>query len=295
MAQFHFNAREVEPDQGGIGAIPAGWYKTMVTKTEMKPTADGAGQYIAMVLQVLDGTYKGSNFFTNFNVINNSEKAVEIGRKQLSALCHATNVLDMTDTDQVKNIPFFTRVKKTDAVMDEQDPTKVKYQEKNETTGFRNINDQAAVAKAAETAQQIAKNQAASGAASTQQQRPPMQPQQQPAYQAPVQQPMQQPQFQQPMQQPVQQPVQQPMQQQQFQAPQTQQPQQQFQAPQQQMQQPVQEVGGQPAWAAAPQQPWGAAAPAQQTQQQQQPQATPEQQAAYQQAQTMAPPWGAQQ
>lgn len=291
MAQFHFNAREVEPDQGGIGAIPAGWYKTMVTKTELKPTADGGGQLISATIQVLEGTYKGSNFFTNFNVINNSEKAVEIGRKQLSALCHAVNVLDMTDTDQVKNIPFFTRVKLTPAVMDEQDPTKVKYQEKNETTGFRNINDQAAIAKAAETAQLIAKTQVVNGGSPAPQQRPQMQPQQQPAFQAPVQQPMQQPQFQNQMQQPVQQ----PMQQQQFQAPQMQQqPQQQFQGAQQQMQQPVQQVAGQPAWAAAPEQPWGAAAPAQQTQQQQAPVATPEQQQQYQQTQMAAPPWGAQ-
>jgi hypothetical protein len=293
MAQFHFNAREVEPDQGGIGAIPAGWYKTMVTKTELKATGDGTGQMIAAVIQVLEGTYKGSNFFTNFNVVNNSEKAVEIGRKQLSALCHAVNVLEMTETDQLKNIPFFTRVKLTPAVMDEQDPTKVKYQEKNETTGFRNINDQAAIAKAAETAQAAAK--AVSGAAQpAAQARPAMPPQQPPMQQAA---PQYMPPAQQAPQQQFQAPPMQQAPQQQFQAPQMQQPvqQPQFQAPQQ-MQQPVQQQqapAGQPAWAAAPEQPWGAAAPAQQAQQQQQPQATPEQQAQYQQTMQAPPPWGA--
>lgn len=145
MTAFIFDASKVEPDQGRIGALPKGWYKTMVEKTELKLTNDGAGQIFNVMFTVVDGLHKGAKFFNGFNVVNNSEKATEIGHKQLSALCHAVGVLQMTDTDQIKNIPFFTRLKFVAAEMDPQDSTKVKYEEKNEPTAYRNINDQAAI------------------------------------------------------------------------------------------------------------------------------------------------------
>jgi hypothetical protein len=147
MTAFVFDATQVEPDNGRVGAIPKGWYPAMVEKTEIKPTTGGTGAYIAVQFGVVDGAYKGSKIFTNFNIQNDNEKAVEIGRKQLSSLCHAVNVLQMTDTDQLKNKPFFIRVKHVPAEMDPQDPTKVKYEEKNEPTAYRSANDQAALAE----------------------------------------------------------------------------------------------------------------------------------------------------
>jgi hypothetical protein len=297
MAQFQFNARDVEPDQGRKGAIPAGWYKTMVTKTELKPTGSGEGMMIAVSFQVAEGTYKGAMFFNNFNVQNPNEKAVEIGRKQLSALCHAVNVLEMSDTDQLKNIPFFTRLKLTPAVMDDQNPGVVKYEEKNEPSAYSNLNDQAAIAGAAKTASatQAAAKPAGTApgtippAANVIPPQQPMAPAQQ--WQANAQQPMAP---QQPSMQPQQMQLQFQAPQQQQQAPQFQAPAQQFQtAPQQQAPQQFQPgaVQGQPDWAAAPQQPWGApqaAAP-----QQVAPVMSPEQQAAYAASQAAPVPWGA--
>lgn len=145
MTAFNFDATKVEPDQGRVGAMPKGWYKTMVESTELKPTSNGNGQFVSVMFGVVEGPHKGSKFFNNFNVVNESEKAVEIGHKQFSALLHAVGVLVMTNTDQIKNIPFFTRLKFVAAEMDPQEPTKIKYEEKNEPTAYRNINDQTAI------------------------------------------------------------------------------------------------------------------------------------------------------
>lgn len=192
MTAFIFNAREVEPDQGRVGAIPAGWYATMVEKTELKPSSGGTGQLIAVTLGVIDGPNKGSKIFTNFNVVNDNEQAVTIGRKQLSALCHAVNLFNMQDTDQLKNTPFYTRVKVTPAVF-KDDGVSILYEEKNEPTAYRAQNDQSA----AEQAKKLAMGGAAKPAVQTP--APMQQPVQQPVYQQPVQQ--QQPVYQQPVQQ----------------------------------------------------------------------------------------------
>lgn len=257
MTAFIFDATKVEPDQGRVGAVPKGWYKTVVEKTELKPTEGGNGQYIAVMFGIIEGPYTGSKFFNNFNVAHaTSEKAVEIGHKQFSALLHAVGVMQMTDTDQIKGIPFFTRLKHVAAEMDPQDPTKVKYEEKNEPSAYRNINDQAAseAIKAQATAGvgQAAKpaTPPAAMAPPPQQQTqwapPPQQQQapQQPAYQPPQQQQMQQQapvQQQQQWQPPTQQqPWSDPNAQPQQQAPVQQQQQMQQQPPQQQQQAPNQ-------------------------------------------------------
>lgn len=265
MTAFIFDATKVEPDQGRVGAMPKGWYKTMVEKTERKPTSDGTGEYISVMFGVIEGNYKGSKFFNNFNVVNSSEKAVEIGHKQFSALLHAVNVLHMTDTDQIKSIPFFTRLKFVEAEMETgaDGVPRVKYEEKNEPSAYRNINDQAAIEAISKQQTGAGGNQAAAKAPQAPPQAPPV---------GATQQQWAQPQQQQ------QQPPQQPQQQQQWAAPVQQQPapvqqQQQWAAPPQQQQQqqpaPVQQQA--PSQAPAQAQPWQAPANAQPWQPQQQP------------------------
>lgn len=141
MAQINFNAREVQPDEGRVGPIPAAWYSMAATELKLEPTKDGQGSKISAKFQVLEGTYKGSTVFHNFNWQNSSEKAQLIGRAQFSALCHAVRVLDVNTTEQLLNIPFKARVKVTPAVMENGAE---KYAAKNEISAFKDINDAAA-------------------------------------------------------------------------------------------------------------------------------------------------------
>jgi hypothetical protein len=239
MGQFNFDARSVEPDQGRVGALPAAWYPVMADETEIKPTSGGDGAFLNVRYTVLDGPYKGSKCWHKFNTKNNSEKAVEIGFKQLSAFMHAINVLQIQATEQLQNIPLFVKLKLVPAEL-EADGVTIKYEAKNEITAFRSVNDSAA--------QAAYKAQGAVVAAPAKVNLPPVQTAPA-AMQAAT---WQQPEAQQPWQQPAQAPVQAPQQQvQQFAPASTQAPQQQQQAqPQQQAQwqQPAADPNAQPSW-----------------------------------------------
>lgn len=138
MTAFTFDARTVAPDEGRVGAIPAGWYPVMGDQAELKPTSNGDGAYINFRCAVQDGPYKGTFVYHRFNTKNASDKAVEIGYKQLSALCHAIGVLTIENLAQLLNRPFFVKLKHVAA--DGQ------YDAKNEITAFRPVSDAAAQA-----------------------------------------------------------------------------------------------------------------------------------------------------
>lgn len=139
MAQIQFNARTVEPDTGIPDPVPAGWYNVMADQSSMEATNDGNGAYLEVRYTILDGQYKGRKLFSRFNVRNNSAKAVEIAYRQLSALCHAVQVYEMQDSQQLHGIPLKLKVSLREARRDEQ--TGKQYEASNEVKAWKHINE----------------------------------------------------------------------------------------------------------------------------------------------------------
>ena len=54
-----FDANEVDPTTT-FDPLPAGKYVAAVTESEMKPTKSGAGKYLQLTFQILEGEYKGT-------------------------------------------------------------------------------------------------------------------------------------------------------------------------------------------------------------------------------------------
>ncbi|WLY87250.1 hypothetical protein [Vibrio phage vB_VibM_83AMN] len=131
MANFQFNAQDHQPDLGAMGAVPAGWYDVSVDETDISATNSGTGSYIKARFNILNGDYAGQKIWHNFNVQNENDKAVEIGMGQLSALCHAINVLSFTQTEQLHGIPLKVRTKIEKGNGDHQDQSRI--------TAFRDI------------------------------------------------------------------------------------------------------------------------------------------------------------
>ena len=131
MASFNFNAANVAPQQS-FAPIPAGSYVAQITESEIKPTKNGTGQMMNLTFEVLDGQYKNRKVFGRINVVNQSAEAERIGQSQLSALCHATGVMQLQDTVQLHNKPIKIKVK---VRVDESG----KYDDQNEVTGFESI------------------------------------------------------------------------------------------------------------------------------------------------------------
>ena len=110
MATINFNASEVEPSST-FDAIPAGKYLAVVADDEMRDTASGTGRYLQLQFDIIEGEYSGRKLWARLNLENANPKAVEIARKELSAICRAVKVMQLHDTVQLHNIPLVITVR----------------------------------------------------------------------------------------------------------------------------------------------------------------------------------------
>ncbi len=105
-----FNATQVEPTTS-FEPLPAGKYLAAITESAMKPTKSNNGNFLELTFQVLDGEYKNRFVWARLNLNNPSDKAVEIARSELSAICHAVGVMQPRDSVELHNLPLTITVK----------------------------------------------------------------------------------------------------------------------------------------------------------------------------------------
>lgn len=100
-----FDATTVEPG-GSFDPIPAGEYDAIIADSELKKTTKGNGEYLKLKLQVLNGQFQNRIVFDNLNIHNPNEKAQQIARGNLSAICRAVGVLTPKDSSELHNKPL---------------------------------------------------------------------------------------------------------------------------------------------------------------------------------------------
>ena len=108
-AQINFDATTVDPDTG-FDPVPAGDYTAMIIGSEIKPTKAGTGMYLQLVWQVCDGQFAGRRIWDRINIQNPNQVAEEIGKKQLSSICHAVGVLRVIDSGELHDRPCALKV-----------------------------------------------------------------------------------------------------------------------------------------------------------------------------------------
>jgi len=92
-----FDANQVEP-MGSREVLPKGDYLAIITSALKKQTKAGNGHYLAVEFQILtEGQYKGRKLWTNLNLDNPNQTAVNIARAELSSICRATGVMTLAD------------------------------------------------------------------------------------------------------------------------------------------------------------------------------------------------------
>lgn len=106
----NFDATQVQPSQA-FDVLPAGKYKVHVVDSDMKPTKNGDGQYLWLELDIVDGPHQGRKLWDRLNIVNSNAQAVEIAQRQLSALCHATGKLNVSDSQELHFIPVIATVR----------------------------------------------------------------------------------------------------------------------------------------------------------------------------------------
>lgn len=109
MASINFDASTVEPSES-FDVLPKGKYLGMAVASQIKPTKSGSGEYLEITFEVIDGRFKGRKVWERLNIRNSNKKAEEISQRQLSALCRAIGVLNLSDTDQLHNVPVMLDV-----------------------------------------------------------------------------------------------------------------------------------------------------------------------------------------
>jgi hypothetical protein len=118
-----FDANTVEP-RTAMDPIPAGKYLAMITASEMKPNKSSTGQFLELVLTILEGEYKNRQLWARLNLSNPNELAMKIAKAELSAVCRAVGVLTPNDSVELHNLPLVIKVrckkrKDTDEIVNE--------------------------------------------------------------------------------------------------------------------------------------------------------------------------------
>ena len=110
LSGYNFDASTIEPSSS-FDPIPAGWYKAIISASEIKPTRDGYGEYLSLTLQVIEGQYANRLVFARLNLKNANDKAVDIARKDLAAICRAVGVMSPKASEELHDKPLMIKVK----------------------------------------------------------------------------------------------------------------------------------------------------------------------------------------
>ena len=106
-----FDCRSVEPATGGGNQLPLsdakGW-PVIITGTDIVGVKgkENSAAFILLNLLIIDGEHKGVEGTYRINYFSDNETAARIAKEQLSAVGYVTNVFQLSDTEQLKNIPF---------------------------------------------------------------------------------------------------------------------------------------------------------------------------------------------
>jgi len=106
-----FNAHTVEPAGPAVSQLPIsgsdGW-PVIVSASEFKASKSGNGTngYLELTLSIIEGEHKGQTGAYRLNLFNENAQTVDIASRQLSAICHVTGQMMISDSAQLHNIPF---------------------------------------------------------------------------------------------------------------------------------------------------------------------------------------------
>jgi len=130
MASINFDASTVAP-QASSGPVPAGTYLAQCVDSDVQPLKSGNGTGLKLTFEIIDGQYKGRRIWENLNIQHSNDDTQRIAQSQLSALCHAVNVIKLQDTAALHHKPVTIKVVVREA--------KGEYQASNNIKGYESV------------------------------------------------------------------------------------------------------------------------------------------------------------
>lgn len=127
MPVLAFDSTQHE-DMRTYKAVPKGDYPMEIVASEMKETKDKSGEYLKLEIEIISGQYKGSRVWTNLNLKNKSQTAVDIAQRELATICRAVGKPKVQNSEELHKIPFIGSVGIS--------PAKGQYPESNKMDGY---------------------------------------------------------------------------------------------------------------------------------------------------------------
>jgi hypothetical protein len=90
-----FDPRAHEGTQA-MQSIPQGWYLAHIVEAEVRDAANGNGNYLLTVFEVLEGDFLHRKIYQNITLANASQQAVEIGKRLLTDVYTACGITEPT-------------------------------------------------------------------------------------------------------------------------------------------------------------------------------------------------------
>jgi len=85
-----------------FGMLPEGRYVVAITKTEIRSSMSGTGQYLAVEFTVQEpAEYLGRTIRIRVNVLHDNPIAREYAKAELAAICMACGKTKISDTDEL--------------------------------------------------------------------------------------------------------------------------------------------------------------------------------------------------
>jgi hypothetical protein len=95
---------KTKEQQQGFDPVPNGEYTVQCDEAELKHTRSGNGQYIKCRFKIIEGEFLERKIFLNFNIANDSQKAVEIGLGQLKSFLKCSTKSEIEKLTDVSDL-----------------------------------------------------------------------------------------------------------------------------------------------------------------------------------------------
>lgn len=130
----NYDASQHDPNKA-LDPLPPGWYPMQIVASSVEKTQNGQGQYLKLEFEMIESAapqLKGRKAWDRLNLWNQNAQAVDIANRTLSAICHATGVMQVQDTEALHHKPLAVKVKVR--------PAEGEYEPQNEVTGYDAFN-----------------------------------------------------------------------------------------------------------------------------------------------------------
>ncbi len=109
LAGFDASMQEEWRPSGGV--IPDCEVLAVIDQSEEKTNKKGTGSYLELRFEVIEGPSNGRKLWVRLNLNNPSEKAVQIARAELGAICKAVGVITPNVNEDLHDRPLRIKIR----------------------------------------------------------------------------------------------------------------------------------------------------------------------------------------